>query len=224
MVGGFSFARSKFNRATQARRQLGSTFKPIVYTAAIHRGFTPASTFIDEPCRSRGRRSAARRAAQLRPQVRRTHHVPPRARTVSQIPAVKAMSEVGPRQVVQYARAVRPRKQSSALSLSCARAAEATLVDATRVFGVPESGRADGAVFRHDHRGSRRQHPRAEPTAAHQAIRADTAFVMTNLLRGVVQRGTAQRRPRWTGRSPARRERWTTRRMPGSSASTPTSP
>src|SRR4030095_313631 len=41
MVGGFSFDRSKFNRATQARRQVGSLFKPIVYTAAIDRGYTP---------------------------------------------------------------------------------------------------------------------------------------------------------------------------------------
>ena len=49
MVGGFSFDRSKFNRATQARRQLGSIFKPIVYTTAIDRGFTPVSTFMDEP-------------------------------------------------------------------------------------------------------------------------------------------------------------------------------
>ncbi len=48
MVGGFSFARSKFNRATQARRQVGSLFKPFVFTAAIDHGFTPVSTFLDE--------------------------------------------------------------------------------------------------------------------------------------------------------------------------------
>jgi penicillin-binding protein 1A len=49
MVGGWSFARSKFNRAVQAYRQLGSTFKPIVYTTAIDRGFTPSSIIVDEP-------------------------------------------------------------------------------------------------------------------------------------------------------------------------------
>src|SRR5207302_9638659 len=49
MVGGWSFSRSKFNRAVQAYRQLGSTFKPIVYTTAIDRGFTPTSILIDAP-------------------------------------------------------------------------------------------------------------------------------------------------------------------------------
>jgi penicillin-binding protein 1A len=49
LVGGFDFKRSKFNRATQARRQPGSSFKPIIYSAALEKGFTPASIINDAP-------------------------------------------------------------------------------------------------------------------------------------------------------------------------------
>lgn len=49
MVGGFSFGESEFNRATQAYRQPGSSFKPIVYAAALDNGYTPASVVLDGP-------------------------------------------------------------------------------------------------------------------------------------------------------------------------------
>jgi len=49
MVGGFDFAKSKFNRAVQSRRQPGSAFKPIVYAAALDNGYTPASIIMDSP-------------------------------------------------------------------------------------------------------------------------------------------------------------------------------
>ncbi len=49
MVGGYSFKRSKFNRAIQAKRQTGSVFKPILYGAAFDSAFTLADTFFDEP-------------------------------------------------------------------------------------------------------------------------------------------------------------------------------
>ena len=49
MVGGYSFRQSQYNRATQARRQPGSAFKPIVYSTALDNGFTPASTLLDAP-------------------------------------------------------------------------------------------------------------------------------------------------------------------------------
>ena len=49
LVGGFDFESSKFNRATQARRQLGSAFKPFVYLAALDHGYTPASIVLDAP-------------------------------------------------------------------------------------------------------------------------------------------------------------------------------
>ena len=49
MVGGFSFDKSEFNRATQALRQVGSSFKPIVYATALDNGYTPSSIVLDEP-------------------------------------------------------------------------------------------------------------------------------------------------------------------------------
>jgi len=49
LVGGFSFERSKFNRAVQTARQPGSSFKPFIYSAAFDRGFTPASIINDAP-------------------------------------------------------------------------------------------------------------------------------------------------------------------------------
>jgi len=49
LVGGYSFERSQFNRATQARRQPGSAFKPVVYSAALDHGFTAASMILDAP-------------------------------------------------------------------------------------------------------------------------------------------------------------------------------
>ncbi len=49
MVGGFSFAQSQFNRATQANRQPGSAFKPFVYAAALDSGYTPSSVVLDGP-------------------------------------------------------------------------------------------------------------------------------------------------------------------------------
>lgn len=49
MAGGFSFAQSQFNRATQAYRQPGSSFKPFVYAAALDNGYTPSSVVLDAP-------------------------------------------------------------------------------------------------------------------------------------------------------------------------------
>ena len=49
LVGGFDYGTSKYNRAVQAKRQPGSAFKPFVYSAALERGFTPASLVNDAP-------------------------------------------------------------------------------------------------------------------------------------------------------------------------------
>lgn len=193
MVGGFSFDRSKFNRATQARRQLGSTFKPIVYTTAIDRGFTPVSVFVDEP--------VSFEAGPFQPPYapmnydRKFEGPVTLRRALEQsrnIPAVKAMQEVGPRQVVDYAArfGLQGGNFQPYLSLALG-AAEATLLDTTAAYSVfPNQGvrmTPYSVVTIADREGNILEQNRPQ---AHEAIRADTAFVMTNLLRGVIQRGT----------------------------------
>jgi penicillin-binding protein 1A len=49
MVGGYDFEKSEFNRALQAQRQPGSSFKPLIYAAGVEKGYTPASVIIDAP-------------------------------------------------------------------------------------------------------------------------------------------------------------------------------
>ena len=193
MVGGFNFARSKFNRATQARRQLGSTFKPFLYTAAIDRGLTPTSILNDTP--------AAFDAGPGQPPYTPGNYdgkfVGPvtlrRALEDSRnIPAVRVMEMLGPRQVVGYAKRFGfpedfPPYLSTALG-----AAEATLLEVTSAYSAyPNQGirlqpYQVAAII--DREGNVLEETRPAPR---EAIRADSAFVMTNLLRGVVQRGTA---------------------------------
>jgi penicillin-binding protein 1A len=192
MVGGYNFARSKFNRATQARRQVGSLFKPIVFTAAIDRGFTPVSVFIDEPVAY----SPGPNQPLYQPlNYDRKFEGPVTLRRALEqsrnIPAVKAMEELGPRQVVAYAKRFGlgdyPPYLSTALGAS-----EATLMQMTSAYSafVNRGVRMTpyGVLTITDRDGRVLEENRPEP---HEAIRADTAFVMTNLLRGVVQRGTA---------------------------------
>jgi penicillin-binding protein 1A len=193
MVGGFSFARSKFNRATQARRQMGSAFKPIVYSAAIDRGFTPVSVFVDEPVSY----DAGPNQPPYEPQnYDRKFEGPVTLRHALEqsrnIPAVKALIDVGPRQVVNYAaRFGFAGTFEPYLSLALG-AAEATLVEVTSAYSAfPNQGvrmTPYAVVSIADREGKVIEEHHLEPQ---EAIRADTAFVMTNLLRGVVQRGTA---------------------------------
>jgi penicillin-binding protein 1A len=193
MVGGFSFARSKFNRATQAYRQLGSTFKPFLYTAAIDRGLTPTSVLIDAPVSF----SAGAGQPPYTPGNYDGKYEGPvtlrRALENSRnIPAVRVMEMLGPRQVVAYTKRFGfpedfPPYLSTALG-----AAEATLLEVTSAYSAfPNQGirlqpYQVTAIAGRD--GNVLEETRPAPR---DAIRADTAFVMTNLMMGVIQHGTA---------------------------------
>jgi penicillin-binding protein 1A len=193
MVGGFSFARSKFNRATQARRQVGSLFKPILYSAALDHGYTPISVFVDEPVSfdaGAGQPPYAplnydrkfEGAVTLRRALEQSRN----------IPAVKAMAEIGPATVMSFAKRFGfPGNHPPYLALALG-AAEAPLVDMTSAYSAfPNQGvrmAPYSVVSISDRQGNPVEEHRPEP---HESMRADVAFVMTNLLRGVVQRGTA---------------------------------
>ena len=195
MVGGANFVRSKFNRATQARRQVGSLFKPFVFTAAIDRGYTPISLFMDEPVSY----VAGPNQPPYEPlNYDREFEGPVTLRRALEqsrnIPAVKAMAEVGPAEVVAYAQRFGLRGNFPPFLSLALGAAEATLIDMTSAYSAyPNQGvRMDpyAIVSIADRDGNVMEENRPAPR---EAIRADTAYVLTNLMEGVVQHGTAQK-------------------------------
>jgi penicillin-binding protein 1A len=193
MVGGWSFARSKFNRAVQAHRQLGSTFKPIVYTAAIDRGFTPTSIIIDQPISypsATGETYSPQNYDHKFEGAVTLRHALEDSRN---IPAVKMMQTIGPANVLRVASRF-GFGNSFAPYLSIALGAgEGTLLEITSAYSTfPNGGvrmRPISILKVMDREGRLLEENRSEAT---DVIRADTAFVMTNLLRGVVLRGTGR--------------------------------
>jgi len=195
MVGGYSFERSKFNRATQAYRQVGSAFKPFVYTAAIDSGYTPITQLMDTPVSFPG---GAGQPAYAPLNYDRSFEGPITLRRALEqsrnVPAVRVMDQLGPNHVIAYARRLgleSPLPPYLAVALG---AAEATLVEMTSAYSVyPNQGvrmRPYAVLKVTDREGNVLEENRPEPK---DAIRADTAYVMTSLLRGVVLRGTAAR-------------------------------
>lgn len=195
MVGGYDFSRSKFNRATQAYRQLGSTFKPFLYTAAIDRGFTPASVLVDAPV---SYAVGPGQPAYTPSNYDNRFYGPMTLRRALEqsrnVPAVRLMDALGPKQVIAYARRFGlTGNLAPYLSLALG-ASEATLLETTSAFSVfPNQGvRMTPHLVQKvtDREGSVLEENRPEPS---DAVRADTAYVMTSLLQGVVERGTAAR-------------------------------
>ena len=192
MVGGLSFARSKFNRAVQADRQMGSGFKPVVYTAAIDRGFTPTTILMDAPVSysaGAGQPPYSPRNYDGKYQGPVTlRHALEQSRNV---PAVRTMDQVGAKQVIEYARRFGLKGPMEPYLPVALGAAEASLVELTAAYAVfPNQGvlvKPYQILKVLDRQGNLLEEQRPQLT---DAIRADTAYVMTNLLRGVVQRGT----------------------------------
>jgi penicillin-binding protein 1A len=192
MVGGYSFARSKFNRATQAHRQMGSTVKPLLYTAAIDRGLTPSTILVDEPTSfNAGAGQPPYQPGNYDRKFLGTMTLRYAIEQSRNIPAVKVIDMLGPSQVASYAKKFGFSQDFRPFLSMALGAQEVTLIELTSAFSAfPNHGirmepfLAEAVT---DRDGSLLEERRPQPR---DAIRADTAYVMTSLLQGVVQRGT----------------------------------
>jgi penicillin-binding protein 1A len=190
MVGGRDFNESKFNRAVQAQRQVGSSFKPYVYAAAVDQGATPDDTILDAPVtfpagtstytphnydeKFEGTITLRRALAQSR-----------------NIPALKLADRLGIKTVIDYARKFGVTSNIPPYLPIALGSADLTLMEQTSAFSVfPDDGvrivpRYITKVTDYDGRVLEEDFPDVK-----DVISAKTARTLTSMLREVVQHGT----------------------------------
>ena len=216
MVGGYSYDDSEFNRVTQALRQPGSAFKPVVYTAALENGFTPSSLILDGPIvidqgPGLGKWKPANYTRKfygpstLRLGIEKSRN----------LMTIRLARFIGMEKVADYAQRLgvvdeMPRMLSMALG-----AAETTLLRLTTAYAILVNGgkrieptmidrvqdRRGRTFFRHDRRQCpgcmastwRGQREPEIPDTRAQMIGAASAYQVVSMLRGVVERGTGVR-------------------------------
>ena len=190
MVGGYSFDESKFNRATQAQRQVGSSFKIYVYSAAIEQGFSPFDTILDAPftTMSGGQPYSPHNYDEKFEGVITLRRALDGSRNV---PAVKLAEKVGMNSVIDMARRfgiTSPLPPYLPITLG---AADLNLLEHTSAFTVfPDDGiRIDPHMIRrvttYDGALLEQAHP-----LVHDVVEPDVARTMTSMLQDVVERGT----------------------------------
>jgi penicillin-binding protein 1A len=190
MVGGYSFDESKFNRATQAQRQVGSSFKIYVYSAAVEQGFTPFDTILDAPFTtiSGGQPYSPHNYDEKFEGVITLRRALDGSRNV---PAVKLAEKVGMNSVIDMARRfgiTSPLPPYLPITLG---AADLNLLEHTSAFTVfPDDGiRIDPHMIRrvttYDGAVLEQAHP-----LVHDVIEPEVARSMTSMLEDVIERGT----------------------------------
>ncbi|WP_210488316.1 penicillin-binding protein 1A [Microvirga antarctica] len=215
MVGGFSFDQSEFNRANQAMRQPGSSFKPIVYATALDKGYTPSSQVLDAPfVLDMGPGQAAwapsnydGKSAGLRTLRYGVEHS-------KNLMTVRLANEVGMPAISEYARRFGVYDDMLPLLSMSLGAGETTVMRMTAAYSMFVNGgrrikptlidriqdRSGKTIYRHDDRkctgcDAAEWDGGAAPRLTdnrEQVIDPLTAYQVTSILEGVVQRGTAQ--------------------------------
>lgn len=194
MVGGYDFARSEFNRVVMAQRQPGSAFKPVIYAAALAQGLGPGSVVLDAPVvyeneqeekvwkpENYGRKFHG--VVTLREALTHSHN----------LATVRLLDQVGIKNVVEFAKQVgitSPLAPDLSLGLG---SSSVTLLELTSVYGVfGNQGQRVTPYFLtavKDKDGQVQNETRQPPT---QVISKETAYLITNMMEDVVQRGTGQ--------------------------------
>ncbi|WP_422024119.1 penicillin-binding protein 1A [Roseibium sp.] len=214
LVGGFSFAQSEFNRATQAWRQPGSSFKPFLYAAALDNGYTPSSVVMDAPLEiSQGPGLGTWRPqnyggkfygpSTLRTGIERSRNVM----------TVRLAQDMGMPLVAEYAKRFGIYDNMlPVLSMSLG-AGETTVLRMTAAYATIANGgrklrptlidriqdRYGRTIYKHDSRicdgcTQNAWDGQSEPTLIdnrEQVLDPMTAYQITSMMEGVVQRGTA---------------------------------
>jgi len=195
MVGGREFSSSQFNRATQAKRQAGSAFKPIVYSAALDKGFTPATIIVDEPI---AYVDVPGKDPWEPKNFDREFWGPVtmrKALTFSRnIPTVKITQAIGLDYLIQYAKNLGIKsKLEPNLSLALG-AANLSLLELTGAFGVfaAQGYRAEPILMTQIRDKDGMILEEVEPVAI-EVISPQTSYLITSLMQNVIQEGTGQR-------------------------------
>jgi penicillin-binding protein 1A len=195
MIGGRNFKVSQFNRAIQSRRQPGSAFKPIIYAAALDKGYTAATTIIDSPLVFED----TERAFTWKPRnYEETFYGPTLFRTAlatsRNVVTVKILRDIGVDYVIDYAEKLGVESTlSNDLSIALG-SSGVSLLELVRAYSVfTNLGDRVTPIFvtkildRHGNVVEKH-----EPTRE-RVIEESTAYIITNLLQGVVEDGTGRR-------------------------------
>jgi penicillin-binding protein 1A len=194
MVGGYDFFRSEFNRAVQARRQPGSAFKPFIYIAALESGLTPATRIEDAPVSyAVGPNGQAWKPENYDRKFRGPTTLQQAIEESVNVVTVKVQEQVGLNRTVQVARRfgiTSPLDLNLSLALGTS---DMTLIELTSAYGAlgNEGQWMPPTAIRYvtDSQGRLLEEHLPDPR---EAVSPETAFVITHMLRGVVERGTGQ--------------------------------
>ncbi|HMH52015.1 MAG TPA: penicillin-binding protein 1A [Candidatus Acidoferrum sp.] len=192
IVGGYDFFRSEFNRAVQAKRQPGSAFKPFVYIAALESGLTPATRIEDAPVAYTVGNTVWKPENYDR-KFRGSTTLQQAMEESINVVTVKLQERIGINRTIQVARRL---GVASPLDLNLSLAlgtSDLTLLELTSAYGVLANQGVwmPPTAIRHVTNAQGKLLEEHVPEGR-EALSPEMAYVITHMLRGVVERGTGQ--------------------------------